>query len=54
MEKIDLKNYKIEFWGGEPLLYIDTIYKICEKFKGKVGYFQIITNGLLLTKEIIL
>ena len=53
MDSKDLKEYKVEFWGGEPLLYKDTILKIAERYKGKVGMFSMITNGSLLTKELV-
>lgn len=47
MESLDLSEYKIEFWGGEPLLYIDTIYKILERFPTMT--FSMITNGSILS-----
>ena len=44
------------FWGGEPLLYWETIKSLVEKFEslgvGELGY-RIFTNGLLLNDEII-
>ena len=46
-EKIFLK-----FWGGEPLLYMDTIRKVVEKLGNRFNY-SITTNGLLLTDEIV-
>jgi len=44
---------KIEFWGGEPLLYWNKIVSMTELFKEKYPklYFSIITNGSLMTKE---
>lgn len=46
---------KIEFWGGEPLLYWNKIEKLAPKLREKFPSvkFSIITNGTLLTKEII-
>jgi uncharacterized protein len=44
---------EIQFWGGEPLLYWDTILPIAKSLKenfSKIS-FSIITNGSLLTKE---
>lgn len=40
--------------GGEPLLHKglpEILQKICEKYKDKVGYLQLITNGSLLPDE---
>ena len=46
---------KIVFWGGEPLLYWNTICKIteyiAEKYKGQDCVFSITTNGLLITDD---
>jgi uncharacterized protein len=44
---------RIEFWGGEPLLYWDTILPIAKSLKENFSKitFSIITNGSLLTKE---
>ena len=50
---------KVEFWGGEPLVYWKTLKPLAEaikvKFKDwkKKPHFSIITNGSLLTEEII-
>lgn len=45
---------EIEFWGGEPLVYIKTIKPLAEKLREKFPYtkFIMITNGSLLTREI--
>lgn len=40
------------FYGGEPLLHIDEIRLFLRKLRTKVDY-SIITNGTLLTKEIV-
>jgi len=46
---------KIEFWGGEPLLYWHKIKVLAPKLREKFPNvsFGIVTNGSLLTKEII-
>ena len=45
---------RIEFWGGEPLVYWKTLKPLAEKLRSKYpsAEFSIITNGSLLTKEI--
>jgi uncharacterized protein len=49
---------KIEFWGGEPLVYWKTLKPLAEalsaKFKSwkKKPQFSMVTNGSLLTREI--
>lgn len=53
LDSMNLTEYKVEFWGGEPLLYTDSILKIADRYKHKVGAFSMITNGSLLTKELI-
>lgn len=50
-EKIDKqldRPSKLEFWGGEPLLYKEEIRYLVDRFKDKVDKIQIITNGSLL------
>lgn len=52
---LDNYNYnktKIMFWGGEPLLYFDSIQKIISRYKEKFTYGTI-TNGALLSQEIV-
>lgn len=52
----DLTNTRLEFWGGEPLLYFKEIVYIVRKLKSKKhlpSSFLIITNGLLLTVRIV-
>lgn len=48
------KGVRIEFWGGEPLVYIKTLKPLAEKLR--VNYpraeFLLITNGSLLNAEI--
>lgn len=45
---------RIEFWGGEPLVYIKTLKPLAEALRVKYpnAVFQMITNGSLLTHEI--
>lgn len=45
---------QIEFWGGEPLVYIKTLKPLAESLRVKYpkAVFLIITNGSLLTPEI--
>lgn len=46
---------KIEFWGGEPLVYWKTLKPLSEKLREKYpdAEFLMITNGSLLNKDII-
>lgn len=45
---------QIEFWGGEPFVYIKTMRPLVERLRVKYpnAAFQVITNGSLLTPEI--
>ncbi len=45
---------KIEFWGGEPLVYIKTLVPLAERLRVKypLTQFSIITNGSLLNSEL--
>ena len=47
---------RLYFWGGEPLLYWETIKKLVLEFK-KIGVknvsYRIFSNGLLLNDEIV-
>lgn len=47
------RNLCLLFYGGEPLLYLDKIKEIIENTENNYIYYMIITNGLLLTKDII-
>lgn len=52
---LDLSNLrKVEFWGGEPLLYWDEIQYLKNKFLNinKDCILHLTTNGSLITKEI--
>lgn len=53
LDNTDISSYRLEFWGGEPTQYIETIYEIAERYNGKAKEFSMITNGSLLTKEMI-
>lgn len=48
------KPQRIEFWGGEPLVYIKTLKPLAEALRAKFPDvpFMIITNGSLLNPEI--
>lgn len=45
---------RVEFWGGEPLVYIKTMRPLAEKIRAKYpdARLLVITNGSLLTDEI--
>lgn len=56
-DKLSLsKTPRIEFWGGEPLVYWKTLKPLAESIRARVptATFMIITNGSLLTPEIVL
>jgi len=61
MEKLKVLEFseeaglKVEFWGGEPLVYWKTLKPLAEAIREKVPYarFSMITNGSILTDEII-
>jgi len=46
---------RVEFWGGEPLVYIKTLQPLAEKLRVVLpkAQFSIITNGSLLTRPIV-
>ena len=48
------KGVKIEFWGGEPLVYIKTLQPLANELKKLLpeARYVMITNGSLLTLEI--
>ena len=48
-----LSHTMIEFWGGEPLLYLDEIKYIVENLKVKPLVFSIVTNGTLINVDFI-
>ena len=49
---------RVEFWGGEPLVYWKTLKPLAEAFQEKFSHmgekltFGMVTNGTLLTREI--
>jgi uncharacterized protein len=45
----------IEFWGGEPLVYIKTLRPLAEAMRARYpdAHIKFITNGSLLTKELV-
>lgn len=50
--------FKVEFWGGEPLVYWKTMKPLAEALRARFDHhtveptFSIVTNGALLTREI--
>jgi uncharacterized protein len=64
MEKLDALEFsekaglRVEFWGGEPLVYWKTLKPLAEAIADKFAHwktkpkFSIITNGSILTREI--
>ena len=56
LKKIDLSNCKrLEFWGGEPLVYIKTLKLLIPKLRQEYPEMDLIilSNGSLLTKELV-
>lgn len=43
--------FRIQFYGGEPLLYWNNIVEIVNELKGSNCLFSIITNGGLITED---
>jgi uncharacterized protein len=58
LEFDEAQGLKIEFWGGEPLVYIKTLRPLVEAINERFKEWQtkprysIITNGSLMTEEI--
>lgn len=58
LEFSEEKGLRLEFWGGEPLVYWKTLKPLAEAFQEKFSHWQrpieftIVTNGSLLTREI--
>ena len=55
IDKADINTPKrIEFWGGEPLLYFDIVKKLTPELRNRFPevQFMIINNGSLLTLDI--
>ena len=55
LEFSEKEGLKVEFWGGEPLVYWKTLKPLAEALREKLPYakFSMITNGSILTEEII-
>ena len=47
------EKIKIMFWGGEPLVYFDSIKNILSQLSSDKFIFSIVSNGALLTPEIV-
>lgn len=52
LKSLDTDSYAVIFSGGEPLLYMDTIKKITSILPKHI-HKKVMTNGLLLTKELV-
>lgn len=58
LEFSEANGLRIEFWGGEPLVYIKTIMPLVAALKKKFAswerkpHYSMITNGSLLTDEL--
>lgn len=53
VDKEKKKPLQVRFFGGEPLLYFSTIKEIVKDLKNEQIDFSIVTNGSLLTEEIV-
>jgi len=61
LDKLDVLQFheqyglRVEFWGGEPLVYWKTLKPLAEALREKFPYaeFSMITNGSILTDEIV-
>ena len=59
LEFDEQRGLKVEFWGGEPLVYWKTLKPLAEALRDKFEHwerkpqFSMITNGSILTDEII-
>jgi len=55
LEFSEERGLKVEFWGGEPLVYWKTLKPLAEALREKLPYakFSMITNGSILTDDII-
>lgn len=53
-EWVTLPPERIEFWGGEPLVYIKTLRPLAQLLRAKYpsAHFSVITNGSLLNAEV--
>lgn len=50
-----VEHPRIEFWGGEPLVYIKTLKPLAEAIRQRypTAQFSTVTNGSLITKEFV-
>ena len=59
MDRLHPKTFVLTFFGGEPLLNLPVMYDLAERAwlaaqeRGTTLYINIITNGLLLTPEVV-
>lgn len=55
LEFSEEQGLKVEFWGGEPLVYWKTLKPLAEALRERMPYakFSMITNGSILTDDII-
>ncbi len=59
LDRVRPKNFVFTFFGGEPLLNLPVMYQLAERMwdathaRGVSMYVNIITNGLLLTPEVV-
>ncbi len=51
--KVEDRKYNIVFFGGEPLLKANEIIRFIKEYTDIVTNFSILTNGSLLTKEML-
>jgi uncharacterized protein len=53
-EWVTLPPERIEFWGGEPLVYIKTLRPLAQLLRAKYprAHFSVITNGSLLNADV--
>jgi uncharacterized protein len=58
LEFSEERGLRVEFWGGEPLVYWKTLKPLAEAFQERFAHwekkinFGMVTNGTLLTREI--
>src|SRR5207244_2153249 len=59
MDSVHPEKFTLCFFGGEPLLNLPVMYYLSERMHGAAGLrdmpieLQIVTNGLLLTPEVV-
>lgn len=54
-QRIEVNNGKIEFWGGEPFVYLKTLQKLIPELRELYpsADFSIVTNGTLITPKLV-